>query len=121
MTSAESLAQFKDRVEYLIEHARMNHPLGVVAYTPAAFGEAYKALYLRDFTYMAESAPEFIPLEHMRKIIALFVSHFSPEGRCPERITNAGEVVYVCHGPSTGGGLPDVPRETMRRLRNQWR
>lgn len=74
------------------------HPLGVTAYTPAAFGAEYPALYVRDFTYMAESAPEFIPAEHVRAVIALLVANFSPAGLCPERIGNDGEVFYVCHG-----------------------
>lgn len=85
-------------VARLIEHARRPSPLGVTAYTPAAFGDTYPALYLRDFTYMAESAPEFIPAAHVRDILALFVRHLSPEGLCPERIGNDGEVIYICHG-----------------------
>src|SRR4051812_44297690 len=87
-----------ERVQYLIEHARVDHPLGVVAYTPAAFGEAYKALYLRDFTYMVEGASEFIPGEHVRRIIELFIAHFDADGLCPERIDSDGTVHYVCHG-----------------------
>ncbi|HNC24393.1 MAG TPA: hypothetical protein PLU52_09315 [Opitutaceae bacterium] len=94
-------------VATLLGQARRAHPLGVTAYTPAAFGEAYPALYLRDFTYMAESAPEFMPLEHVRAVIALLVRHLSVEGLCPERITNEGEVFYVCHGgrPATDSPL----------------
>jgi len=34
----------------------------------------------------------------VRAVIALFAKHLSPEGLCPERITNEGEVIYVCHG-----------------------
>jgi len=98
--------QLQGRVADLIEQARRPHPLGVTAYTPAAGGEAYPALYVRDFTYMAESAPEFIPLEHLRAIIALLATHVSPEGLCPERITNDGEVIYICHG---GRPVADSP------------
>lgn len=97
-TGAADFRQLQQRVASLIEHARMPHPLGVVGYTPAAFGEAYKALYLRDFTYMAESAPEFIPPAHVRAIVDLLVAKLSPAGLCPERISNDGEVFYVCHG-----------------------
>jgi hypothetical protein len=98
--------KLQGRVADLLGHARRPHPLGVTAYTPAAFGEAYPALYLRDFTYMAESAPEFIPLEHLRDIISLLAAHLSPEGLCPERISNEGEVIYVCHG---GRPVADSP------------
>jgi hypothetical protein len=99
-------AKLQGRVADLIGQARSPHPLGVTAYTPAAFGEGYPALYLRDFTYMAESAPEFIPLEHVRAILALFAAHVSPAGLCPERIGNDGEVFYVCHG---GRPVADAP------------
>ncbi len=98
--------QLQGLVSRLLGQARRDHPLGVTAYTPAAFGEAYPALYLRDFTYMAESAPEFVPLEHVRAVIALLVRHLSVEGLCPERITNEGEVIYVCHG---GRPVTDSP------------
>ncbi len=90
--------QLQAIVARLIENARRPSPLGVTAYTPAAFGDTYPALYLRDFTYMAESAPEFIPAPHVRDILALFVRNLSPEGLCPERISNDGEVIYLCHG-----------------------
>lgn len=98
--------RLQTHVAYLIEHARTTHPLGIVSYTPAAFGEFYKALYLRDFTYMAESAPEFIPAEHVRAVIDLLIAHLSPEGLCPERISNEGEVIYICHG---GKPVTDSP------------
>jgi hypothetical protein len=93
-----AFARLQELVARLIANARRPHPRGVTAYTPAAFGDTYPALYLRDFTYMAESAPECIPPEHVRDIIALFLAHLSPEGLCPERIGNDGEVFYVCHG-----------------------
>ena len=99
-------AKLQGRVANLIEHARSPHPLGVTSYTPAAFGAEYPALYLRDFTYMAESAPEFIPLEHVRAILALLVAHVSPAGLCPERIGNDGEVFYVCHGGRPAADSP---------------
>lgn len=97
-SSETAFCRLQERVAHLIRHAQMPHPLGVVGYTPAAFGEAYKALYLRDFTYMAESAPEYIPPAHVRAIIDVMIAHLSPAGLCPERISNDGEVIYVCHG-----------------------
>lgn len=96
----------QSRVSHLIAHARREHPLGVTAYTPAAFGEEYPALYVRDFTYMAESAPEFIPAGHVRAVIALLVAHLSPAGLCPERIGNDGEIFYVCHGAKPAADSP---------------
>ncbi len=99
-------AQLQGRVADLLAQARCPHPLGVTAYTPAAFGAEYPALYLRDFTYMAESAPEFIPREHVRAILALLAAHQSPEGLCPERIGNDGEVFYVCHGGRPAADSP---------------
>jgi len=101
-----SFLALQSRVAHLIAHARREHPLGVTAYTPAAFGAEYPALYVRDFTYMAESAPEFIPAEHVRAVIALLIAHFSPEGLCPERIGNDGEVFYVCHGGKPAADSP---------------
>lgn len=101
-----SFLKLQGHVAELIKNARRPHPLGVTSYTPAAFSEAYPALYLRDFTYMAESAPEFIPRADLRAIIALFAAHVSPEGLCPERISNDGEVIYICHG---GRPVTDSP------------
>lgn len=96
--SDPAFVQLHEIVARLIGQARRPHPLGVTAYMPAAFGDTYPALYLRDFTYMVESAPEFIPAEHARAILALFVAQMSPEGLCPERIGNDGTVFYICHG-----------------------
>lgn len=104
--SSAAFARLQSRVAALLARARMNHPLGVVAYTPAAGGEAYPALYLRDFTYMAESAPEFIPVDEVRALIALLITHLSPDGLCPERISNEGEVIYVCHGARPAADSP---------------
>lgn len=101
-----AFARLQTWVEHLIANARRQHPLGVTAYTPAAFGDTYPALYLRDFTYMVESAPEFIPLEHVRAVIALLTAHLSPAGLCPERISNAGEVIYICHGGKPAADSP---------------
>src|SRR6476661_3420436 len=104
MTANEAMAWLRDRVQYLIDHARQPAgPLGAVAYTPAASGEWYKALYLRDFTYMAESAPEFVPAGDVRKILEVFVARVTAEGLCPERISETGEAVYVCHGTRPAG------------------
>ena len=113
-TDDPAFDQLRARVAYLLENARRPHPLGLTSYTPAAFGEAYPALYLRDFTYMAESAPEFVSREHVRAVIALLAAHLSPEGLCPERITNEGEVIYVCHG---GGPAADSPLFFAKLLR----
>src|SRR3954463_11662176 len=100
MSPSQSLTLLQSRTEYLITHARSQKQiLGVTPYTPAAFGESYKALYLRDFTYMAESAPQFIPPGDIHAILHLFISHLSPQGLCPERISETGEAIYICHGP----------------------
>lgn len=97
-TPTAAFERLQQIVADLIANARVDHPLGVVSYTPAAFGDTCPALYLRDFTYMAESAPGFIPPSHVRAIIDLMLAHLSPAGLCPERISQAGEVIYVCHG-----------------------
>ncbi len=101
-----AFVQLQELVAHLVRNARRPHPFGVTAYTPAAFGDTYPALYLRDFTYMAESAPECIPKKHVRDIIALFIANLSPAGLCPERISNDGEVIYVCHGGRPAADSP---------------
>lgn len=98
LTPAAAFERLQQIVADLIANARVDHPLGVVSYTPAAFGDTYRALYLRDFTYMAESAPGFIPANQVRAIIDVMLAHLSPTGLCPERISDTGEVIYVCHG-----------------------
>ncbi len=97
-TPASAFERLQQIVADLITNARVDHPLGVVSYTPAAFGAEYPALYLRDFTYMAESAPGFIPANQVRAIIDVMLAHLSPTGLCPERISQTGEVIYICHG-----------------------
>jgi hypothetical protein len=101
-----AFVQLQELVAHLVRNARCQHPLGVTAYTPAAFGDTYPSLYLRDFTYMAESAPECIPPGHVRDIIALFIANLSPDGLCPERISNDGAVIYICHGGHPAADSP---------------
>lgn len=101
-----AFVQLQKLVAHLIRNSRRPHPLGVTAYTPAAFGDTYPALYLRDFTYMAESAPECVPQKHVHDIIALFIANLSPGDLCPERISNEGEVIYVCHGGRPAADSP---------------
>ncbi len=71
----------------------------LTAYYPAAGGEAYPNCYLRDFTYMVEAAPEFIPAAETRALLALFLAHCREDGTAPEQIKADGRPSYVCHGP----------------------
>ncbi len=89
----------RESVQTALARARFVFREGIVAYYPAAGGEAYPNCYLRDFTYMVESAPELIPAAETRALLALFLAHCREDGTAPEQIKAAGHPTYVCHGP----------------------
>jgi hypothetical protein len=89
----------RESVQAALARARFSFRDGVTAYYPAAGGEAYPNCYLRDFTYMVESAPEFIPSAETRTLLALFLAHCREDGTAPEQIKADGRPSYVCHGP----------------------
>lgn len=82
----------------LVAAARFQTPGGLVFYYPVARGNSYPWFYLRDFTYMYESAPEFFPQSEVRPVLAMLLSKIRGDGWAPERITADGEAIYRCHG-----------------------
>lgn len=89
----------REQVRTALASARFTFTEGVAAYYPAAGGKCYPNCYLRDFTYMVESAPEFVPATDTRALLALFLSHCREDGTAPEQIKADGRPTYVCHGP----------------------
>lgn len=67
-------------------------------YYPVIGGDVYPWFYLRDFTYMYASAPEFFPPHEVRPLLAMLLSKIRADGWAPERITDKGEPIYRCHG-----------------------
>ncbi|MBI4023398.1 MAG: hypothetical protein HY360_00350 [Verrucomicrobia bacterium] len=97
----------QEKVRRLIEAARFVGEAGVSMYYPAPSGNLYPSCYLRDFTYLVESVPEFIPPGHTRAILELFLRNCRADGLCPEKILPSGQPTYVCHGarPAADSGL----------------
>jgi len=89
----------QEQVQTALTQARFVFREGVTAYYPAVGGQCYPNCYLRDFTYMVEAAPEFIPPAETRALLALFLAHCREDGTAPEQIKADGRPSYVCHGP----------------------
>jgi hypothetical protein len=97
----------RSKVNDLIERAHFKSESGISMYYPACGGEMYPCCYLRDYTYMVESAPEFIPADQTRSIIELFLNNCREDGLCPETILPNGDPSYICHGnrPAADNGM----------------
>jgi len=89
----------RNNVQTALASARFTFTGGATAYYPAVGGNLYPACYLRDFTYMAEAAPEFIPPADTRALLALFLDHCRADGLAPEKVKPDGHPSYICHGP----------------------
>ncbi|NLG25898.1 MAG: hypothetical protein GX558_11115 [Clostridiales bacterium] len=72
---------------------------GTVLYTPDTVS-SYNALWGRDFAYMAEYAPEFMPLEHLLGGIGYLVRHARADGWIPDRVGGDGRAVYAAGAAS---------------------
>jgi hypothetical protein len=97
-TPRQALAWLEETCRRLLQQARHPWPSGLVCYYPAANGEAYPAFYLRDFTYMVESAPQFIPAEDVRFAIDAFLGGIYRDESAPQLIARDGQCQYFCHG-----------------------
>ena len=93
-----ALAWLGGKARELLAQAREEWPSGIVCYYPAAGGHTYTAFYLRDFTYMVESAPEFMPAEDVRKGVEAFLDGVYQDGSVPQTIGRDGQYNYFCHG-----------------------
>jgi hypothetical protein len=82
----------------LVAAAKFQTSDGLVFYHPVVHGNAYPWFYLRDFTYMYESAPEFFPQSEVRPVLAMLLGKIRRDGWAPERITADGKAIYRCHG-----------------------
>ncbi|MFI5355811.1 MAG: hypothetical protein ACHQ4G_00605 [Opitutales bacterium] len=96
-TWTETLDWLRAQSRQLVAAARFQALDGLVFYYPVP-GGYYPWFYLRDFTYMYESAPEFFPAAEVRAVLEMIFRCARPDGWVPERITSAGEPIYRCHG-----------------------
>ena len=81
----------------LVAAARFRSKDGLAFYYPVPNGH-YPWFYLRDFTYMYESAPELFPADEVRAVLEMIFRSIRADGWVPERITPEGEPIYRCHG-----------------------
>lgn len=86
------------RCSELIAKARFKGFSGLVFYYPVAGGVAYPKLFVRDFAYMYESAPEFFPAHEVYPVLAELIRHIREDGLAPECISMDGRANYRCHG-----------------------
>lgn len=93
-----AFAWLQKQARHLVVAARFKTADGLVLYYPVVGGNAYPWFYLRDFTYMYDSAPEFFPASEVRPVLELLLRKIRDDGWVPERITATGEAIYHCHG-----------------------
>jgi hypothetical protein len=67
---------------------------GTVLYTPAG-GSHYRALWVRDFTYMVEYAGELVPAAHVEACIHYLLGQVREDGAPPDRVLPNGAPVYA--------------------------
>lgn len=88
----------QEKIREILVDARDVWPSGIICYYPAGSRD-YQALYIRDFTYMVEAVPEFIPVEDVKSILDLFMENIHYNLYCvPETIGKDGKPYYCCHG-----------------------
>ena len=74
---------------------------GVPMYTPDGIG-SYKALWVRDFTYMMEYAGDLMPKESVKSCIEYLLSHTDTNGWIPDRVAANGYTDYAAGDGSFG-------------------
>ncbi len=78
----------------LIENCRATAYDGTILYTPDGIS-SYNALWLRDFSYMAEYAGSTIPDADIAACIRYAIRHRREDGWMPDRVTGDGIGVYA--------------------------
>ncbi len=92
--SIKTVSDFSRMVRQLIVGCRTIAYDGTVLYTPDGIA-SYNALWLRDFSYMAEYAPEFIPTAHIKDAVLFVRKHKRADGWMPDRVYADGTVCYA--------------------------
>ena len=113
----------KKATEALVKGSIIVAQDGTRMYTPD--GKAsYDAFWVRDFTYMAEYAGEFIPDEDLKNGICYFLSHTDKNGWIPDRVDASGHAYYTAGyllpaSPNLDNGcfLPILADVYLRRLK----
>ncbi len=90
----KTVSDFSRMVRRLITGCRTIAYDGTILYTPDG-AASYNALWLRDFSYMAEYAPEFIPTAHIKDAVLYAKKHERADGWLPDRVYADGTVCYA--------------------------
>jgi hypothetical protein len=92
--SNQTKTDLKQMVRQLVEGCRTFADDGTVLYTPDGVA-SYDALWLRDFSYMVEYAPEFVPTEDLKNCILFAQKHKREDGWLPDRSYADGTTCYA--------------------------
>lgn len=92
--STEVRSKLVDKVRQLVEGCRTSAQDGTVLYTPDGIA-SYDALWLRDFSYMVEYAPEFIPDADLIGCIRYAKKYKRADGWLPDRSYVDGTTCYA--------------------------
>ena len=80
---------------------------GTVLYTPDGMGN-YKALWTRDFAYMAQYAGHLLPTEHLIAGFEYLLRGQRDDGAMPDRVRPDGHPVYVAGPEAKPIGLANL-------------
>lgn len=103
----EALRYFEELSGRLVAGCRKAAQDGTTLYTPDGMGN-YDALWTRDFAYMAEYAPQFIPDGDLRRAIDYLLAGQRGDGWIPDRVYADGKIEYAAGGFPTYAGLANL-------------
>lgn len=92
--SRQTVSELGVMVRQLVEGCRTVAYDKTVLYTPDGVA-SYDALWLRDFSYMAEYAPEAVPKEELLNCIRYAKKHMREDGWLPDRTYADGVTCYA--------------------------
>lgn len=90
----QTVSELSTMVRQIVEGCRTIAYDGTVLYTPDGVA-SYDALWLRDFSYMAEYAPEFVKTEDLKNCINFAQKHKRADGWMPDRTYADGTTAYA--------------------------
>ncbi len=91
----------------LLQGCRVVAKDGAMIYTPDGKGN-YRALWTRDFAYMAESAGDLIPLGELESCVQRLVDGIREDGATPDRVRPDGVPVYTAGSEDHPMGEPNI-------------
>lgn len=97
MKFQEALAWIVQEARRLIERTRLKTEEGIWLFRPDGRGN-YNALWTRDFCYMLEGVPHFLPSDEVVAAYFYLMDRQREDGVIPDRVNPDGEPVYLVMG-----------------------